>query len=411
MIFLFIQACDYCPLAFGRKDKVKRHVSTVHLGERPYRCNFCTHKTSRKDKMRIHLQQVHQSVSGAEHFMIDRAPQPPPRVLPGNNTNRNISDIVGIGTNPLPPPPPAALPTLVVPNTPGGIKPPIVNNSSTITTFANSTVTPAVTLTPVALNPTCLNIPSTTSSSNTIGSVTLTPVNRPNPKSVTLTPVVVQQSTSNSMTNEAQTISTMATTGFVTSHPDTLTELNTAQDNNLVHTTLPNISLPTMPDSSTITMIANSLPGMNLTTSLNNSLSNMLPPAMQQNNLVENSLNLPTSLATSLPTFTFPAGFVTDLANSSSASITSLSTNTNTLANSMIQNLPPTLCTTNPVNHTILTNVLNNVNESTVAHSSNQQQLSNTTQQSIQISHPHGNVLPSNVIPLIVTKIEENAVH
>merc|ERR1712141_667487 len=121
--------------------------------------------------------------------------------------------------------------------------------------------------------------------------------------------------------------------------------------------------------------------------------------------------NLPTSLATSLPTFTFPSGFVTDLAHSSSASITSLSTSTNTLANSMIQNLPPTLCTTNPVNHTILTNVLNNVNETSMPHSSNQQQLSNTTQPSIQISHPRGNVLPSNVIPLIVTKIEENAVH
>ena len=80
-------ACDYCPLAFGRKDKVKRHISTVHLGERPYRCNYCPHNTTRLDKMRIHLAAVHQSLSGTDYYIIDRAPQPPPRVL-NSNTNR-----------------------------------------------------------------------------------------------------------------------------------------------------------------------------------------------------------------------------------------------------------------------------------------------------------------------------------
>ena len=80
--------------------------------------------------MRIHLQQVHQSISGAEHFMIDRAPQPPPRVIPGNNTNRNISDIVGIVSNQLPPPPPAALPTIVAANAVEGIRSSIVNTSA-----------------------------------------------------------------------------------------------------------------------------------------------------------------------------------------------------------------------------------------------------------------------------------------
>jgi hypothetical protein len=372
--------------------------------------------------MRIHLQQVHQSLNGAEHFMIDRAPQPPPRVLPGNNTNRNISDIVGIVTNPLPPPPPAALPTMVIPNTTvEGMNHTIVNTSG-ICTFGNScTTTPSVTLTPVPAHPSCLNIPSTIStSSNTIGSVTLTPVNRSHPKSVTLTPLLVhQQQPPNHISNDAQAVSTVATTNFITSGPNTLTQLNSlsADSGLLPNTSLPNITLPSITDSSTITMIANSLPGINLTTTLNNSLSN--PISMHhQNGVLDCGLNLPTSLTTSLPTFTFPSNFVSHLANSSShaSSIASLATSTNSLTNTMMMHhLPPTnICTTNPVNHTILTNVLNNVNEGTAVGlppSSNHQLSSNPSTATVQISHPHNNVLSSNGIPLIVTKIEENAVH
>ena len=350
--------------------------------------------------MRIHLQQVHQSVTGAEHFMIDRAPQPPPRVLPGNNTNRNISDIVGIENAPLPPPPPAALPSLVVTNTVGGMIPSIVNTSA-ITTFGNSTTTPSVTLTPVPVNTACLNIPSTTSSSNTIGSVTLTPVTRPNSKSVTLTPVVVQQQQpTNSVSNDGQTISTMASTNFITSEVNTLTQLQS-----LSHNSMSNISIPSISDSSTITMIANSLPGMNLTTTLNNSLSNQT----HQNPVMDHSMNIPTCLTATLPTLSFPTNFVSHMANPSNASIVP---STNSLTNTMMaNNLPPNICTTNPVNHTILTNVLNNVNEAAAAVPLSSNQESNPPPTSLQLSHPHNNVLTTNVIPLMVTKIQENTVH
>jgi hypothetical protein len=135
----------------------------------------------------------------------------------------------------------------------------------------------------------------------------------------------------------------------------------------------------------------------------------------QQNSVVDGG---PTSITTSLPTLTFPSNFVSHLTNSSSTapSIASLATSTtNTM---MMQHLPPTnLCTNNPVNHTILTNVLNNVNEGTAAAaptltaSSNHHVSSNPSTTAVQISHPHNNVLSSNVIPLIVTKIEDNAVH
>ena len=139
-------ACDYCPLAFGRKDKVKRHVSTVHLGERPYRCNYCSHNTTRRDKMRIHLQQVHQSIDGSEHYMIDRAPQPPPRIL-AQNTSRHVSDLVV--SQPPTTPAPAAITTAPVPTSqsaPEDVKPALVGLPETIQVPPTSVTTPAQSL-------------------------------------------------------------------------------------------------------------------------------------------------------------------------------------------------------------------------------------------------------------------------
>ena len=355
--------------------------------------------------MRIHLQQVHQSINGSEHFMIDRAPQPPPRVIPGNNTNRNISDIVGIVSNQLPPPPPAALPTIVAPNGAEGIGGSIVNSPS-ISSYGSSATTPSVTLTPVPAQVTnVLNIPSSNSSSNTIGSVTLTPVSRSNTKSVTLTPVVVQQQSTNSLPNEPISVSSASATNF---EQNALNQLSSLPDSTIPNASLPNISLPTIPDSSTITMIANSLPAINLTTTLNNSLSNPMQTQLSQSNIID---NLPTSLTPNLPTLTLTPNFVSNIGIPSSVPM-SLSTSTNSLSNSIIQNLPHSMCNTNPVNHTILTNVLNNVNEGTnaVLDQSNQQ-LSHSNAGTVHISQAQNNMLSSNVIPLIVTKIEENTVH
>ena len=328
--------------------------------------------------MRIHLQQVHQSLSGSEHFMIDRAPQPPPRVIPGNNTNRNISDIVGIVNNPLPPPPPAALPTVVVPNTLGGMNPSIVN-TPLVTTLASSITPPSVTLTPVPLNAACLS--NTTPSTKAIGSVTLTPVNRPNSKAV----------------------------NFITSDSNAEPQLPSVP-----HNSLPNISLPSefsnSQSPSTITMISNSLPGMNLSSgTLNNSLSNPVQQPLQAH--IEGRAPLSTSLTTTLSTLTLPTNFVSNLVNVSSTPI-AMPTSTNSSINSMIQNLQPSaICTTNPVNHTILTNVLNHVSEASSIPPPTHQEALNPSTNPVQISHTQNSVLSNNVIPLIVTKIEENAVH
>ncbi|XP_040565795.1 uncharacterized protein [Lepeophtheirus salmonis] len=51
--------CHLCDSTFGRKDKIKRHLETVHSAERPYKCEFCAHTSGRKDKIKEHVQSVH----------------------------------------------------------------------------------------------------------------------------------------------------------------------------------------------------------------------------------------------------------------------------------------------------------------------------------------------------------------
>lgn len=62
--------CDECDASFGRKDKLKRHKQCVHSDERPYMCDFCDHSCKRQDKMRLHTQRVHYK----NEFPIHRPP-------------------------------------------------------------------------------------------------------------------------------------------------------------------------------------------------------------------------------------------------------------------------------------------------------------------------------------------------
>ena len=57
-------ACDQCPFTTGRKDKLKRHVECVHCDVKPYKCEFCTHRSGRKDKIKEHEQSVHYGIKG-----------------------------------------------------------------------------------------------------------------------------------------------------------------------------------------------------------------------------------------------------------------------------------------------------------------------------------------------------------
>lgn len=57
-------ACDQCPFTTGRKDKLKRHTECVHCDVKPYKCEFCTHRSGRKDKIKEHEQSVHYGIKG-----------------------------------------------------------------------------------------------------------------------------------------------------------------------------------------------------------------------------------------------------------------------------------------------------------------------------------------------------------
>ena len=349
--------------------------------------------------MRIHLQQVHQSMDGSEHFMIDRAPQPPPRVLPGNNTNRNVSDIVGIVSTPLPPPPPAALPTVVISNAggSGNIMPTGVNPLAP--------TTPSVTLTPVNVNAANLSMPPpsiiTTTASNPIGTVTLTPVNPlSNPKSVTLTPVIVhhQQGEEVHSGDPRNICSVSASNGI----PNFITS-----NSNTEMTQLPHISLPSLPSHSQSSAAISSMICSNNITTMN--IANSLTPNLINNiSLPPNHslIDLPvTSLSTALPTLPLPPNLVTSLAANTPACSVVLPTTTNSLPASTLPSNLQAVCT-NTINQTILTNVLNSVSSQATS------SVSVTAPHHTSTAH-HNNhtVLSNNGIPLIVTKIEENAVH
>ena len=52
-------SCQLCPYSGARKDKLKRHMETVHSDEKPFKCDFCNHVTNRKDKIKVHVESVH----------------------------------------------------------------------------------------------------------------------------------------------------------------------------------------------------------------------------------------------------------------------------------------------------------------------------------------------------------------
>lgn len=51
--------CDECDASFGRKDKLKRHKQCLHSDERPFMCDFCEYSCKRQDKLRLHTHRVH----------------------------------------------------------------------------------------------------------------------------------------------------------------------------------------------------------------------------------------------------------------------------------------------------------------------------------------------------------------
>ncbi|KAL3234990.1 Uncharacterized protein RNJ44_02778 [Nakaseomyces bracarensis] len=55
--------CEMCERRFKRQEHLKRHVSSLHMGERPYSCEICLKSFSRSDNLSQH-KRTHSNVKG-----------------------------------------------------------------------------------------------------------------------------------------------------------------------------------------------------------------------------------------------------------------------------------------------------------------------------------------------------------
>ncbi|EDO18136.1 hypothetical protein Kpol_1031p42 [Vanderwaltozyma polyspora DSM 70294] len=48
-------ACEHCDRRFKRQEHLKRHVRSLHMGEKPFSCHICEKKFSRSDNLNQHI--------------------------------------------------------------------------------------------------------------------------------------------------------------------------------------------------------------------------------------------------------------------------------------------------------------------------------------------------------------------
>ncbi|TRY70134.1 hypothetical protein TCAL_07352 [Tigriopus californicus] len=115
--------CAFCPHTFGRKDKMKRHEMTVHHAHKPIQCPQCNMTFARKDKMLTHMNRSHavtlighvdpgsgntgaaEPVKGGSHTGKSRSnnhppPQPPTAQFPPNGLNLAFSPLGHVQVGP-----------------------------------------------------------------------------------------------------------------------------------------------------------------------------------------------------------------------------------------------------------------------------------------------------------------------
>ena len=52
--------CASCPKILANKDKLARHVQSVHSNSKLFQCKHCDHKDNRSDNMKTHIKNNHQ---------------------------------------------------------------------------------------------------------------------------------------------------------------------------------------------------------------------------------------------------------------------------------------------------------------------------------------------------------------
>ena len=58
--------CPICPTKFGKKGKLKVHITTVHEGNKPHKCPICSATFWQKKGLKYNISAVHDGVKPHE---------------------------------------------------------------------------------------------------------------------------------------------------------------------------------------------------------------------------------------------------------------------------------------------------------------------------------------------------------
>ena len=51
--------CEVCGHSFGQKEKLSRHVKTIHLNQKDHECEVCGESFGRKEHLSTHVKTIH----------------------------------------------------------------------------------------------------------------------------------------------------------------------------------------------------------------------------------------------------------------------------------------------------------------------------------------------------------------
>ena len=72
----YVHFCDLCDKSFMRKDRLKRHITKVHEGIRPYKCGFCNDSFKEKENWKAHEKSVHEGQDPKSCHLCDFKAKP-----------------------------------------------------------------------------------------------------------------------------------------------------------------------------------------------------------------------------------------------------------------------------------------------------------------------------------------------
>ena len=54
--------CETCNYFFKTKETLKRHITSVHEGKKPFKCDICTRNFARNAHLLLHVASIHEKI-------------------------------------------------------------------------------------------------------------------------------------------------------------------------------------------------------------------------------------------------------------------------------------------------------------------------------------------------------------